>query len=45
MCLPRLLCAHFYIGTFFEERRLVRTFGEEYQAYQRRVLRFLPLPR
>jgi protein-S-isoprenylcysteine O-methyltransferase Ste14 len=45
MCLPRLLCAHFYIGTFFEERRLVRTFGEEYRAYQRRVLRFLPLPR
>jgi len=37
--------AYFYIGTFFEERRLVRTFGEEYRAYQRRVPRFLPLPR
>ena len=37
--------AYFYIGTFFEERRLVRTFGEEYRAYQRRVPRFLPRPR
>ena len=37
--------AYFYIGTFFEERRLVRTFGEEYRAYQHRVPRFLPLPR
>lgn len=37
--------AYFYIGTFFEESRLVRTFGEEYRAYQRRVPRFLPLPR
>ena len=37
--------AYFYIGTFFEERRLVRMFGDEYRAYQRRVPRFLPLPR
>jgi len=36
--------AYFYIGTFFEERRLVRTFGEEYLEYQHRVPRFLPLP-
>jgi protein-S-isoprenylcysteine O-methyltransferase Ste14 len=37
--------AYFYIGTFFEERRLVRRFGEEYREYQKRVPRFLPLPR
>ena len=35
--------AYFYIGTFFEERRLVRQFGEEYREYQHRVPRFLPL--
>jgi protein-S-isoprenylcysteine O-methyltransferase Ste14 len=37
--------AYFYIGTFFEERRMERKFGEEYRAYRRRVPRFLPLPR
>lgn len=37
--------AYFYIGTFFEERRLVRQFGGAYREYQRRVPRFLPLPR
>jgi protein-S-isoprenylcysteine O-methyltransferase Ste14 len=37
--------AYFYIGTFFEERRMERKFGEAYRAYQRRVPRFFPLPR
>jgi len=37
--------AYFYIGTFFEERRLVRQFGEAYREYQHRVPRLFPLPR
>ncbi len=39
------IVAYFYIGTFFEEQRLVRQFGEAYREYQRRVPRFIPLPR
>ena len=35
--------AYFYIGTFLEERRMLRKFGEAYRAYQRRVPRFLPI--
>lgn len=38
-----LVILYFYIGTFFEERRLVRVFGQEYREYQRRVPRFLPV--
>jgi protein-S-isoprenylcysteine O-methyltransferase Ste14 len=40
-----VVIAYFYIGTFFEERRLVRQFGEAYLEYQRRVPRLFPLPR
>lgn len=40
-----MVILYFYIGTFFEERRMGRTFGEEYRQYQERVPRFLPLPR
>jgi protein-S-isoprenylcysteine O-methyltransferase Ste14 len=42
-----MVILYFYAGTFFEERRMVRKFGEEYRDYQRRVPRFLPfrLPR
>jgi protein-S-isoprenylcysteine O-methyltransferase Ste14 len=37
-----MVILYFYVGTFFEERRMVRKFGEEYRDYQRRVPRFLP---
>ncbi len=38
-----MMILYFYVGTFFEERRMVRTFGQEYRDYQRRVPRFLPV--
>jgi protein-S-isoprenylcysteine O-methyltransferase Ste14 len=31
------------VGTFFEERRLEKKFGDAYLAYRRKVPRFLPL--
>ena len=37
--------AYFYVGTFFEERRMERKFGEAYREYRRRVPRFVPWPR
>ena len=37
-----MVILYFYVGTFFEERRMVRKFGEEYRNYQRRIPRFLP---
>ena len=40
-----MVVLYFYAGTFFEERRMVRKFGEEYRDYQRRVPRFLPFRR
>ncbi len=33
---------YFWIGTFFEERRLVAQFGDAYREYQQRVPRFIP---
>lgn len=33
---------YFYVGTFFEERRLVAEHGESYLGYQRQVPRLLP---
>ncbi len=39
------IVAYFYVGTFFEERRMARKFGEAYREYQGRVPRFFPLPR
>lgn len=40
-----MVILYFYAGTFLEERRLVRRFGDEYKAYRRRVPRFLPVGR
>jgi protein-S-isoprenylcysteine O-methyltransferase Ste14 len=37
------IVAYFYVGTFFEERRMERTYGEAYREYRLRVPRFLPL--
>ncbi len=38
-----MVILYFYAGTFLEERRLVRKFGDEYRAYRERVPRFLPI--
>ncbi len=37
-----MVVLYFSVGTFFEERRMVRKYGEEYRKYQGRVPRFLP---
>lgn len=39
-----LLTLYFYVGTFFEERRLLIEFGSAYRAYQQRVPRLIPWP-
>ena len=33
---------YFFIGSIFEEGKLVREFGQAYQIYQRRVPRLVP---
>ncbi len=43
MALYLVFSLYLYIGTFFEERRLVREFGSEYLEYRRRVPRILPI--
>lgn len=37
------LIAYFYIGSVFEEKKLLRRFGAEYAAYQKNVSRIFPL--
>ena len=36
---------YFWIGSVFEERKLVLEFGDAYREYQRRVPRLFPIPR
>jgi protein-S-isoprenylcysteine O-methyltransferase Ste14 len=33
---------YFYVGSFFEERGLVKRYGESYRSYQKEVPRFIP---
>jgi len=40
-----VLSVYLVAGALLEERRLVRSFGEAYRRYQRRVPMLLPLPR
>jgi protein-S-isoprenylcysteine O-methyltransferase Ste14 len=35
---------YLYIGSLFEERRLLAAFGDEYAAYRQQVPRFIPRP-
>lgn len=39
-----LFTLYFYVGSIFEERRLVVEFGEAYREYQRIVPRLIPWP-
>ena len=36
------LTAYIYVGSVFEERRLIAEFGQPYREYQRRVPRLIP---
>lgn len=35
---------YFWIGSYFEERNLIRRFGDDYRLYQQMVPRFIPNP-
>ena len=36
--------AYMVIGGYYEERRMIKVFGEDYRRCQRRVGAFFPLP-
>jgi protein-S-isoprenylcysteine O-methyltransferase Ste14 len=44
LALFAVFSVYLYVGTFFEERRLVEEFGDDYREYQRRVPRLIPAP-
>lgn len=33
---------YFWVGSLFEERNLIKRFGDDYRAYQKKVSRFIP---
>ena len=35
--------AYFYIGSYYEEKKMVRLFGDDYRNYQKKVPRIFPL--
>ena len=37
-----ILTAYLIVGTYLEEKKLIKEFGEKYLAYQKRVSMFLP---
>ncbi len=37
-----LFTAYFYIGSYYEERKMVRLFGDDYRNYQKKVPRIFP---
>lgn len=39
-----LFTLYFYIGSIFEERRLIKQFGVAYEQYRQRVPRLVPIP-
>ena len=40
-----LFTLYFYVGSIYEERRLLAEFGQAYREYQQRVPRLIPFPR
>ena len=44
LMLAGTMTAYIFIGLYFEEKDLVRTLGPDYEDYQRRVRKVLPLP-
>ena len=39
-----LFSLYFYLGSFYEERRLIEQFGPVYERYQQQVPRLIPIP-
>lgn len=37
------LTVYFYVGSIYEERKLVKRFGDEYREYQKNVPRIIPI--